>query len=329
MAVIKKDLPSAITFGSIFGRIEPIPLDPTALYYSLEDAKSYATTSGIAYVGQIVVVVDESNSNSTAYIIKDTAGNLQEIGAGGSSTMIVENQSEMLALEDIKNGQVVFVKDEGKSYILTNESDISNIASWTEISSGGSEWAGTENKVTFQATTYSEYTSGGKNEHTLYFITDKGMIFKGFQNVTSNFETVTEFDGEGAGLKVTDALEGRTYINPTTLEVRIKVLDSWVTLIPGYLTDGANFTQVDNEAKIATVKAIKDYVEKTLTEATKNKIDKMGEGNEDEIVLSTADGSVKRSSKKIGGETFSAEPDANTVATEKGVKALMSWKYIE
>lgn len=321
MAVIKKDLPSAITFGSVFGRIEPFPLDPTALYYDLESAKTYASTSGVAYVGQILVVVDESNANATAYIIKDTAGNLQEIGAGGSSTIIVENQEEMLALEDIKNGQAVFVKDSGSTFILTNEEDISNIASWTETSSGGSEWAGTENKVTFQATTYSEYVSGSKNESTLYFITDKGMIFKGNTNVTALVETVDTFEE----FEATSAITGKLYICPSTLEVQIKVSDAWVKLIPGYLTDGANFTQVDNEAKIATVKAIKEYITSTLT----NKMDKMGKGNADEIVLSTADGSVKRSAKKIGGETFENTPTANTVATEKGVQNLMSWKYIE
>lgn len=56
------------------------------------------------------------------------------------------------------------------------------------------------------------------------------------------------------------------------------------------------------------------------------KIDKIyiGEGNADEVIISTADG-ITRSGKKIGGSTLAATADENTLATEKAVSALLSW----
>lgn len=50
----------------------------------------------------------------------------------------------------------------------------------------------------------------------------------------------------------------------------------------------------------------------------------IGEGAADEIILSTTDG-IKRSGKKVGGATLGETPDADTVATEAAVAAVMSW----
>lgn len=58
----------------------------------------------------------------------------------------------------------------------------------------------------------------------------------------------------------------------------------------------------------------------------------IGEGNEDEIITSTADG-INRSGKKIGGATLAESADSNTVATEAAVKAAidgaMAWGTLE
>lgn len=57
----------------------------------------------------------------------------------------------------------------------------------------------------------------------------------------------------------------------------------------------------------------------------------LGEGNADEVVISTADG-IARSGKQIGGATLAETPDADTLATEKAVEAAVtdavSWKTI-
>ena len=47
-----------------FKRGNPIPLDSSTIFTSLSAAQDYATNSAIAYVGQIVTVVDSTEQNT-------------------------------------------------------------------------------------------------------------------------------------------------------------------------------------------------------------------------------------------------------------------------
>ena len=118
MAVIKKDgnfmgLPMNIARGN------PIPLDKSEIWYSYAEMEEYARTSAVAYVGQMLGLVDEETNTSTAYIILNTAGDLQKIG---TSTINADNQS--LTIQDeiiaLKNWGVQYYKynSETKGYIL-------------------------------------------------------------------------------------------------------------------------------------------------------------------------------------------------------------------
>ena len=80
MAIIKKDgnfmgLPMNIARGN------PIPLDKSSIWYSYEEMKAYATNGKVAYVGQILSLVDETTRKAKAYIILNESGDLQEIGS--------------------------------------------------------------------------------------------------------------------------------------------------------------------------------------------------------------------------------------------------------
>ena len=59
------------------------PLDKSSVFNSLTDAQSYASTDPYAYVGQVLAVVEEKEgvSSATAYLIKDSAGTLEALGA--------------------------------------------------------------------------------------------------------------------------------------------------------------------------------------------------------------------------------------------------------
>lgn len=61
------------------------------------------------------------------------------------------------------------------------------------------------------------------------------------------------------------------------------------------------------------------YVEAT---DISNKLDKVDEQREDEIIIAKADGTVKTSGKKVGGTTLSDSPNGNTLATEAAVSAI-------
>lgn len=106
MAVIKKDggfmpLPINIKRGN------PIPLDSTSIWYDYDALVTYASTSTIAYVGQIVTYVNETDNTSTVYVISDTAGTLLEVGSGAGGdavnvdehTIVLDDQG-LLTLRD-------------------------------------------------------------------------------------------------------------------------------------------------------------------------------------------------------------------------------------
>lgn len=78
MAQIKKDgnsmgLPMNINRGN------PIPVDTTEVWYSFDDAQTYAQSGATAYVGQVIAVVDEEANKTALYVISNTAGDLVEL----------------------------------------------------------------------------------------------------------------------------------------------------------------------------------------------------------------------------------------------------------
>lgn len=107
MAVIKKNF-NIMALPLAIERANPIPLDSTAIWYNLEDMQNYAKTGATAYVGQTLVYVNEAEKTSTAYIIADDAGTLQEIGAG-------KVEFDNVTIETNTSGKVA-LKDFGKKY---------------------------------------------------------------------------------------------------------------------------------------------------------------------------------------------------------------------
>ena len=87
MASIKKD-GSSMGLPMNINRGNPIPVDSTSVWYSLEEAQEYATNGATSYVGQILTVVDEAENLSTAYIIEDTAGTLKKISFSGEDKLL-------------------------------------------------------------------------------------------------------------------------------------------------------------------------------------------------------------------------------------------------
>lgn len=105
MAAILKNgpymaLPSAIKRGS------SAALDTTAVWYDEALMREYAAGQGdlgaVAYVGQILTLVNETNATSTAYIILNEAGDLQEVGSAtlGDNLSIELDEHGTLALKD-------------------------------------------------------------------------------------------------------------------------------------------------------------------------------------------------------------------------------------
>lgn len=101
-------LPSSIKRGN------PAPLDVSEIWFSYEEMAAYAATNATAYVGQQMALVDEVNNTATAYIILNTAGDLQEIGAGVlTDDLTIElNPEGELALHDFGKAFYKYIAEE-------------------------------------------------------------------------------------------------------------------------------------------------------------------------------------------------------------------------
>lgn len=113
MAIIKKDgnfmgLPMNIARGN------PIPLDRSEIWYSFSEMENYAKESPVAYVGQILGLVDEVNGSATAYIILNTNGDIKEVGKATvvDNTTIVLNE-ETLSLKDFGKRFYKYIPESG------------------------------------------------------------------------------------------------------------------------------------------------------------------------------------------------------------------------
>ena len=68
---------ASMEFPMAFSRQDSFPLDKSSVY---ADAQTYAQTSPLAYVGQVIAVVVDGTA--TIYQIKNTAGDLEPLGTG-------------------------------------------------------------------------------------------------------------------------------------------------------------------------------------------------------------------------------------------------------
>ena len=103
MAFIEKTI-IATSMPKALNRGNPVPLDASSIYYSYEAMAEYAANSAIAYVGQILSLVDEEKGNKvTAYIIADTAGTLKEVGSSaiGDQKSIVVAEDNTISIKGV------------------------------------------------------------------------------------------------------------------------------------------------------------------------------------------------------------------------------------
>lgn len=101
MAVIQKQY-NYMAFPQAFSRGNGIPLDNSSLWYSFEEMENYSKTSVVAYVGQILTLVNETDNSAKAYIIANADGDLQEVGSAtiGDNKTIVLKEDGALALKN-------------------------------------------------------------------------------------------------------------------------------------------------------------------------------------------------------------------------------------
>ena len=97
-------------------RGNPWPLDASSVWYSYAEMKAYAEKAdGVAYVGQILALVDETGNSAEAYIIVDQNGTLKPVGAGplvDNKTIEIDADSETLMLKDFGKRFYKYIPEE-------------------------------------------------------------------------------------------------------------------------------------------------------------------------------------------------------------------------
>lgn len=217
-------------------------------------------------------------------------------------------------------GQIISVVNETENstqlYVIANTAgELQEIGSGT----GAPTWNDTDALVNFYVTNRAGYNGiGTKDQNTLYFLSDEQIVYKGTTDYTNSIVVVSA----GAFPKVASAIPNKLYIDGDSFEVRITTdKQNWINVSPGYITDGSNWAQTTDDSKLATVGAIKAGIGASF-------IAKLGTGEADVLITSTADGGIQRTSTKIGGATLAGTPNANTVATEAAVSDAISWKTL-
>lgn len=100
-----------------FRRGNPNPLDNSSVWASLEAAQTYAAFDPVAYVGQILTVVDNANGVATVYSIQDEAGTLKKVGTSpvGDESTITVAEDGTVSLYGVSGLELDRVEEDGST----------------------------------------------------------------------------------------------------------------------------------------------------------------------------------------------------------------------
>ena len=211
-------------------RQNPIPLDGTSVYKTLEEAQTYATSDPKAYPGQIISVVTESEVK----VYKINNGQLEELGKG---SLVTDQNPKLLAKAD-NIGQIIYLtKDvkvtEGSSevtyssgpYIVSGNGTVSKIGTTSASGDIAADVAALQGKVSTLESAVGKKGSGSDNPST-GLVKDVEDLAKKDTELTDQINTLsgkvdkikvekltTAENGFAATYKFTDAAGNTVNIN--------------------------------------------------------------------------------------------------------------------
>lgn len=236
-----------------FRRGNPNPLDNSSVWASLEAAKNYAATDPVAYVGQILTVVDHVNNVATVYAIQDEAGNLKKVGTspvGDESTITVAGDGTV-SLYGVSGLELTRTDDGGQTTKITYQPLlVDGKLTWVEPSSTTVEGLATE----IQSLKTRVDTVESNNNTAI-------------EGINSKIGTVTE--GKTVVEMINDAKTEATY-DDTALSGR-------VTTIEGDYLKAADKTAIENKMATDIAAAKTEAIETVLGEAVPEDFDTLKE----------------------------------------------------
>ena len=206
-------------------RQNPIPLDGTSVYKTLEEAQTYATSDPKAYPGQIISVVTETEVK----VYKINNGKLEELGKGS----LVTNQNPKLLATADNIGQIIYLTTQvidGEDtyspgpYIVSGDGTVSKIGTTSASGDIAADVAALQGKVGTLESTVGKKGSG--NDASTGLVKDVEDLAKKDTELTDQINTLsgkvdkikvekltTAENGFAATYKFTDAAGKEVNIN--------------------------------------------------------------------------------------------------------------------
>ena len=148
-------------------RQNPIPLDGTSVYKTLEEAQTYATSDPKAYPGQIISVVTASEVK----VYKINNGQLEELGKG---SLVTDQNPKLLATAD-NIGQIIYLTTQvidgevtysSGPYIVSGNGTVSKIGTTSASGDIAADVAALQGKVSTLESAVGKKGSGSDNPST-------------------------------------------------------------------------------------------------------------------------------------------------------------------
>lgn len=201
-----------------FRRGNPNPLDNSSVWASLEAAQTYAASDPVAYVGQILTVVDNASGVATVYSIQDEAGTLKKVGTSpvGDESTITVAEDGTVSLYGVSGLELNRVEDDGSTTKINYQPLlVDGKLTWVEPSATTIEGLATEIEGLKTRISALEGTVGDESKGLVKGVADNTAAINAINNKIGTVE-----DGKNVVQMITEA----TY-DDTALAGRVTAIE--------------------------------------------------------------------------------------------------------
>lgn len=205
-----------------FRRGNPNPLDNSSVWASLEAAQAYAATDPVAYVGQILTVVDNAEGVATVYAIQDEAGTLKKVGTSpvGDEATITVAEDGTVSLYGVSGLELTRTEPDGSTKKINYQPLlVDGKLTWVEPSATTVEGLAAEIEGLKTRVSTVENTVGNAESGLVKDIADNAAAIS---NINTKIGTVAE--NKTLVEMISDAQEAATY-DDTLLVGRVAAIE--------------------------------------------------------------------------------------------------------
>lgn len=250
-----------------FRRGNPNPLDNSSVWASLEAAQTYAASDPVAYVGQILTVVDNVNSVATVYSIQDEAGTLKKVGTSpvGDESTVTVAEDGTVSLFGVSGLELDRVEDDGSTTKINYQPLlVDGKLTWVEPSSTTVEDLATEIEGLKTRLSAVEATVGNAEGGLVKDVADNTAAIS---DINTRIGTVAE--DKTLVEMISDAQTAATY-DDTVLVGRVSVIE-------GDYLKSADKTALETKMATDIATAKTEAIEAVLGEAVPENFDTLKE----------------------------------------------------